>query len=246
LTFIDTLKKQPLQGTITLPGDKSITHRAIILSALASGTSEIVGYLPSQDCEQTLQAFKMMGIRIAQIEGHVLPRLKIEGKGSQGLSEPNNVIDCGNSGTTMRLMTGLLAGQSFFSVLTGDDSLRNRPMRRIVDPLRMMGAEISSRDKGEHLPLAVSGQKLTSIEYTLPIPSAQVKSAILLAGLTTSEPTTIYESRRSRDHTERMFEHFGIAFERKNDALSRPKNRGPRRYFVGRFFPGCSKHCGGL
>lgn len=215
-----TLKTKALRGEMTVPGDKSITHRAVMLSALAEGTSEIIGYLPSQDCERTIAAFQAMGIEISTRQLESQPALRIKGRGLFALKEPDNIIDCGNSGTTMRLMTGLLAGQSFFSVLSGDASLRSRPMQRIIDPLRMMGAEISGRSEGQYAPLAISGTALSPIEYTQPIASAQVKSSILLAGLSISGPTTVYEPGRSRDHTERMFQHFGIPFEQKGGGAS--------------------------
>ncbi len=213
-------KKTALRGGIPIPGDKSITHRSIILSALAEGKSQIVGYLPSEDCHRTIEAFRAMGISFRSGMDNGVPTLEVEGKGLRGLIEPEEVIDCGNSGTTMRLMTGLLSGQSFFSVLSGDGSLRSRPMRRIVDPLRLMGGEIHGRSEGSLAPLAISGKALNPIEYTLPIPSAQVKSAILLAGLTLSGRTTIHEPSPSRDHTERMLKYFGVQFEKKKNRLS--------------------------
>lgn len=212
--------KVPLRGTIRLPGDKSITHRAVILSALGEGTAEIVGYLPSEDCDRTVAAFREMGVSIIESSSGGISRLKIEGKGLGGLSEPKGVIDCGNSGTTMRLLTGLLAGQSFFSVVTGDASLRQRPMLRIVEPLRLMGGEIRGRSGGDFAPLAISGGGLSAINYRLPFASAQVKSAILLAGLLASGETTVSEPGRSRDHTERMFRYLGIKCEEKADGFS--------------------------
>lgn len=220
MTLSGLQQKKPLRGSITIPGDKSITHRAIILSALAEGHSRIIGYLPSEDCERTAQAFRSMGISIKPGLEKGTPTLEVEGKGLYGLSEPEDVIDCGNSGTTMRLMTGLLAGQSFFSVLTGDHSLRNRPMRRVIDPIHLMGGEIKGRAEGHKAPLAIVGKSLLPIEYSLPILSAQVKSAVLLAGLTVPGVTTVYEPGFSRDHTERMFQYFGVHFERKGKALS--------------------------
>ena len=213
-------KKRPLRGTITVPGDKSITHRAVIFSALAEGPSEVIGYLPSEDCERTVTAFREMGIPIS-VEGvHGVPALHVQGKGLWGLSEPREVLDCGNSGTTLRLLTGLLAGQSFFSVLTGDASLRRRPMRRVIDPLRTMGAEILGRSGGTLAPLAICGKKLTGTDIRLAIASAQVKSAVLLAGLTASGITTVSEPSRSRDHTERMLRSLGVRFEEKDGRLS--------------------------
>ena len=203
-------KGRSLRGTIEVPGDKSITHRAVMLSALAEGVSEVVVYLPSEDCQRTITAFREMGISITDEESGEVPTLWINGKGLWGLSEPQGVLDCGNSGTTMRLLTGLLAGQSFFSVLTGDASLRSRPMRRVIEPLRLMGAEIAGRSGGNLAPLAISGKKLSGIDAPLRIASAQVKSAILLGGLMASGVTTISEPSRSRDHTERMFRYFGV------------------------------------
>lgn len=214
------VKKRPLRGTIAVPGDKSITHRAVIFSALGEGPSEVIGYLPSEDCERTITAFREMGIAISVETVNGLPSLHVQGKGLWGLTEPTGVIDCGNSGTTLRLLTGLLAGKPFFSVLTGDASLRKRPMRRVIDPLRSMGAEIFGRSGGNLAPLAISGKKLNGIDYRLPIASAQVKSAILLAGLTASGMTTLSEPSRSRDHTERMLRSLGVRFEENNGRLS--------------------------
>ncbi|MEC4677884.1 MAG: 3-phosphoshikimate 1-carboxyvinyltransferase [Nitrospirota bacterium] len=213
-------KINPLRGSILIPGDKSITHRAIILSALAQGRSRILGYLPSEDCEATLRAFKAMGIRISSELDRGIPCLVVHGKGLQGLAEPENIINCGNSGTTMRLMTGLLSAQPFFTVLTGDASLRLRPMARVMKPIREMGGEIHARANGNKAPLAISGRALSPIEYKLPIASAQVKSAILLAGLTVSGTTTVIEPGPCRDHTERMFQSFGISFKKEGNALS--------------------------
>lgn len=213
-------KKRPLRGAITVPGDKSITHRAVIFSALAEGTSEVIGYLPSEDCERTVAAFREMGIAVSVETVNGVPSLHVIGKGLWGLTEPTGVIDCGNSGTTLRLLTGLLAGKPFFSVLTGDASLRKRPMRRVIDPLRAMGAEILGRSGGNLAPLAISGKKLNGMEYRLPIASAQLKSALLLAGLTASGVTTLSEPSRSRDHTERMLRSLGVRFEENNGRLS--------------------------
>jgi 3-phosphoshikimate 1-carboxyvinyltransferase len=213
-------KKHPLRGTMTVPGDKSITHRAVIFSALAEGPSEVIGYLPSEDCERTITAFREMGISISVETVNEAPSLHVEGKGLWGLTEPAGVIDCGNSGTTLRLLTGLLAGKPFFSVLTGDASLRKRPMRRVIDPLRTMGAEILGRSGGNLAPLAISGKKLNGIDYRLPVASAQVKSALLLAGLTASGVTVLSEPSRSRDHTERMLRFLGVRFEENDGRLS--------------------------
>lgn len=196
----------PLQGTIAVPGDKSITHRAIILSALAEGDSAISAYCRGEDCLNTMRAFQAMGIQIEERPDS----LRVQGKGLWGLTEPRQPLDCGNSGTGIRLLAGLLAGQDFFSTLTGDESIRRRPMGRIVKPLREMGAKIAGRKGGEFAPLAVTGSRLHGIAYDSPVASAQVKSCLLLAGLYAEGTTHITEPRRSRDHTERMFRYFGI------------------------------------
>lgn len=195
-----------LYGTMTVPGDKSVTHRAIILASLAQGTSTITGYGRGEDCLNTMRAFRTMGITIDE----EADRLIVHGKGQWGLSEPSRIIDCGNSGTGIRLLAGLLAGQDFFSVLTGDESIRRRPMGRVVRPLRDMGASIAGRRGGELAPLAITGRKLTGLAYQSPVASAQIKSSILLAGLCADGSTSVTEPRRSRDHTERIFQYFGI------------------------------------
>jgi len=205
----------PLTGTVSVPGDKSITHRAVILSALAEGESLITGYCPGEDCLQTVRAFRAMGIRIGEQPDH----LRVYGKGLWGLKEPEYPLDCGNSGTAIRLLTGLLAGQDFFTVLTGDESVRRRPMGRVVKPLREMGAVIAGRKGGELAPLAVSGSRLHGIAYRTPVASAQVKSALLLAALSAEGVTRITEPHRSRDHTERLFRYFGIPLQEDGSAL---------------------------
>ncbi len=212
-------KKITLRGTVQVPGDKSITHRAIMLASLAEGPSAISGYLASEDCKQTLAAFQSLGVSVKVEVQNGSPTLCIEGKGLHGLSEAKQVIDCGNSGTTLRLLSGLLAGQPFFSVLTGDASLRNRPMRRLVDPLRRMGAKISGRAGGGYAPLAISGGGLCGIDYDLPVASAQMKSALLLAGLFAKGKTTLTEPLVSRDHTERMLRFFGARFSQEAGRL---------------------------
>jgi 3-phosphoshikimate 1-carboxyvinyltransferase len=198
-------KSGGLKGVISVPGDKSISHRAVILGSIAGGTTTVRGFLPAEDCLRTAAVFRMMGVAIEQ-RGDAL---RIEGRGLRGLAEPSDVLDLGNSGTGMRLLTGLMAGQSFFSVVTGDETLRRRPMRRVVDPLRQMGAVIAGRNGGEFAPLAVTGRPLKGIRYDLPVASAQVKSALLLAGLTAEGPTRLTEPSASRDHTERMLLAFG-------------------------------------
>ncbi len=195
-----------LRGEIFVPGDKSISHRSIMLGSLAEGTTRVSGFLMGEDNLSTWKAFESMGIDIRQT-GQT--ELEIDGKGLDGLSEPGNVLDCGNSGTTMRLMSGLLAGQSFFSVLTGDQYLRRRPMKRVFTPLNAMGARIWGRDGGERAPLAIQGTDLRPTTYASPVASAQVKSAILLAGLSVEGQTTVTEPHLSRDHSERMLAYFG-------------------------------------
>jgi 3-phosphoshikimate 1-carboxyvinyltransferase len=196
----------PLQGECTPPSDKSISHRSIILAALADGESTIKNFLRAEDPMRTLHAFQHMGIDIQEsCENEII----VSGKGLKGLSAPGNVIDCGNSGTTMRLMSGVLAGQPFSSTLTGDQFLLKRPMERVIAPLTAMGANIVS-EKGGYPPLHIQGGSLRPIQYTSPIASAQVKSAILLAGLYCDGETTVVEPGKSRDHTERMLRASGV------------------------------------
>jgi 3-phosphoshikimate 1-carboxyvinyltransferase len=194
-----------LSGEIVVPGDKSISHRSIMLGSLASGTTIISNFLRGEDNFSTMGAFRSMGVKIED-DGSII---KVHGVGLHGLEEPGDLIDCGNSGTTIRLMTGLLSGQSFFSVLTGDKYLRKRPMKRVVEPLNKMGARISGRSGGTLAPLAITGGGLTGIEYNSPIASAQVKSALMLAALYASGETRVTEPSLSRDHSERMFRFFG-------------------------------------
>jgi 3-phosphoshikimate 1-carboxyvinyltransferase len=196
----------PLRGEITVPGDKSISHRSIMLGSLALGKTVVRGFLHGEDNHSTLRAFRAMGIDIQEEENGLLV---IAGKGLNGLQEPADVLDCGNSGTTIRLMSGLLAGQKFFSVVTGDRYLRKRPMKRVVTPLTLMGARIWGRGGGDLAPLAFQGGELLPIDYTSPIASAQVKSAVLLAGLSCDGVTTVREPHLSRDHSERMLAYFG-------------------------------------
>ncbi len=220
-----------VEGEISVPGDKSISHRAVMLGSLAEGMTVVRGFLHGEDNRATLAAFRNMGIPIEESAEGVL---KIHGKGLHGLSEPADVIDCGNSGTTIRLMTGLLAGQKFFSVLTGDSYLRKRPMKRVVQPLATMGARIWGRKDGEFAPLAIRGCELASAEYHSPIASAQVKSALLFAGLYADGITTVREPHRSRDHSERMLSLFGaevLSFEGGVSLAGNPRLQG-REVFV--------------
>lgn len=194
-----------LCGELAVPGDKSISHRSVILGSLAEGTTIVRGFLMGEDCLATLAAFRAMGVNI-RVEGS---ELEIEGVGLAGLCEPPHVLDMGNSGTGMRLLSGVLAGQDFFSVLSGDASLSRRPMLRVVEPLRRMGARIDGRQAGKLPPLAIRGGRLSGIEYDSPVASAQVKSCLLLAGLFAVGCTVVREPSRSRDHSERMLSAFG-------------------------------------
>lgn len=194
-----------LRGTIELPGDKSISHRAVIISSLANGISEIENLLESEDCLRTLDIFRKLGIKIEK-KGK---KTFIHGKGVSGLKEADDILDVGNSGTTIRLLCGLLSVQSFYSVLTGDESIRTRPVDRVVNPLTKMGARILGRVNNSYAPLAIAGTKLHPISYSMPAASAQVKSAILLAGLLTDGETEVIEKVHSRNHTELMLEYFG-------------------------------------
>lgn len=211
-----TNKVNKIKGKISVPGDKSISHRAIMLASLSKGRSVIDGFLFGDDCLSTISCFRNLGISI-KIQNE---QIEVEGKGLHGLSEPEDILDAGNSGTTMRLMTGILAGQSFLSIITGDDSLRKRPMERISFPLKQMGASINGRLSGRLAPLVIEGRKLTGINYSLPVSSAQIKSAILLAGLYAEGETTIYEDVKSRDHTERMLESFGVSIVEDNGKVT--------------------------
>jgi 3-phosphoshikimate 1-carboxyvinyltransferase len=198
-----------LSGEIALPGDKSLSHRAVLFSAIAEGDTIINGFLAGEDTQNTAKAVQAMGIAV---EGLGTERLVVNGKGLDGLSEPVDVLDLGNSGTGMRLLAGLLVGQNFFSVLSGDQYLRKRPMARIVEPLRRMGAVIDGRSGGKLAPLSIrgGGSATKPIDYLSPVASAQVKSAILLAGLYADGTTSVREPSKSRDHTERMFRFFGL------------------------------------
>jgi len=191
----------PLQGRVRVPGDKSISHRALLLAAIAEGTSGVKDFLPAADCQATLRAVRALGV---EVEERTPTTLIIHGRGLRGLREPDDVLDCGSSGTTMRLLAGMLAGQPFLSVLSGNAQLCRRPMGRVVEPLRRMGATVLGREDGRRPPLALQGGNLRGIDYTLPVASAQVKSALLLAGLYADGPTVLHEPGPARDHTERM------------------------------------------
>ena len=206
---IELRKAKRLKGEIISPPDKSISHRAVILSSLAKGKSIVRNLLRAEDTMSTVNAFRKLGVKIEDKGKKII----IEGNGIHGLKEPEDIIDCGNSGTTMRLLSGVLSGNPFLSVLTGDSSLRSRPMRRVITPLRQMGAEIMARDNDGYPPIAVRGRKLKAIKYAMPVASAQVKSALLLAGLYADGETEISEPVKSRDHTERILSSCGVSID---------------------------------
>ncbi len=198
-------KASALKGELVVPADKSISHRAIMLGALSSGRSVVRNFLRAEDPIRTMNAFRSLGIAIADNGTEVV----IDGKGIRGLREADDIIDCGNSGTTMRLISGVLAGNPFLSVLTGDASLRSRPMGRVIAPLREMGAGIFARGGDKYAPMAIRGGALNPIDYALPVASAQVKSCVLLASLAVEGVTRVIEPAISRDHTERMLKSMG-------------------------------------
>ncbi len=217
-----------LWGEITVPGDKSISHRAALIGALARGTTEISNFLPGDDCRRTVDCLQRLGVQIEQPDATTLV---VHGQGPEGLSEPADILGAGNSGTTLRLLLGVLAGQPFFSVLTGDASLRQRPMARVTEPLRSMGATILGRGQGGCAPLAIRGGELRPIDYTLPVASAQVKSALLLAGLAVNGTTRVTEPAPTRDHTEIMLRSFGAEVRREGATITltgRPTLTGQR------------------
>ncbi len=208
MEFIELKKSAPLHGELSVPGDKSISHRAVMLGSLAKGTTRITNFLQGADCLSTISCFQQMGIKIE----HAGEEILVHGKGLHGLSRPKQILDVGNSGTTTRLLSGILAGQTFSSGITGDASIQKRPMNRILVPLTAMGANISSIKGNGCAPLAIgshAGGALKAINYRSPVASAQVKSCILLAGLYADGCTSVTEPALSRNHTERMLTHFG-------------------------------------
>ena len=204
-------RQSAVRGEVTPPGDKSISHRAAILNSLADGTVTVTNFAPGVDCASTLSCLRTLGVRIESVSANP-PTIEVQGVGVKGFSEPRVVLDAGNSGTTMRLLTGLLAGQAFFAVITGDASLCSRPMGRLIHPLRLMGGRIYGRNRDTLAPLAIKGQELHGLDYTLPVASAQIKSAVLIAGLFTVQKgrTIVREPSLSRDHTERMLQAMGV------------------------------------
>jgi 3-phosphoshikimate 1-carboxyvinyltransferase len=203
-----------LQGEILVPGDKSISHRSVMFGAVAEGVTTVTGFLMGDDCLSTVSCFRQLGIEIEQ----EVDKLTVHGKGWDGLKEPKEVLNVGNSGTTIRLLMGILAGRDFHSTLIGDESIGKRPMTRVTKPLEEMGAKIEGRQNGEYTPLAIRGGGIHGIKYHPPVASAQVKSSILLAGLQAEGKTTVVEPMQSRDHTERMIRQFGGKVE--NDGSS--------------------------
>lgn len=213
-----------IQGEYTPPGDKSISHRLVMLGALADGVSEFTHFLNADDCRRTISAFQAMGVGFEETIDRVgmaaSARLKVSGVGLGGLSKPKQELELGNSGTTIRLLLGILAGQSFEAKLTGDASLSQRPMRRVTEPLRKMGAQIRGREDANFAPLTIHGGALHGIRWCNEIASAQVKSAILLAGLFAEGETSVEEPVASRDHTERLLAAFGATIRRSNRMAS--------------------------
>lgn len=195
----------PLKGEITIPGDKSISHRAVMFGALSKGTTEVTNFLQGADCLSTIDCFRRLGVEIENTTNKIL----VHGKGLHGLKKPDSILDVGNSGTTTRLISGILAGQNFETVLNGDDSIQSRPMKRIMEPLKLMGADITSIYGNNCAPLRITGSSLKGIHYTSQVASAQVKSCILLAGLYADGTTSVTEPTVSRNHTEVMLRGFG-------------------------------------
>lgn len=205
-----------LSGQVVVPGDKSISHRSVMFGAISEGVTIVTNFLPGDDCLSTIACFRRLGVNIEETE----TELRIHGHGFASLREPEEVLNVGNSGTTIRLLLGILSGRPFFSVLQGDQSIGKRPMSRVAVPLRNMGAAIEGRRNGEYTPLAIRGGGLKPIRYIMPVASAQVKSALLFAGLQANGETTIIEKAPSRDHTERMIRQFGGKVISKNGIIT--------------------------
>lgn len=204
-----------LRGEITVPGDKSISHRSVMLGSIAKGDTKISGFLTGEDCLSTIDCFKKLGIDI-EVNG---TDVTVHGKGLKGLSAPSETLDVGNSGTTLRLMSGILSAQPFTTRLTGDSSIQKRPMGRVASPLGLMGAKITSENEKMTAPLTIEGQRLHGIDYTLPVASAQVKSALILAGLYADGETRITEPEATRDHTEIMLNYLGADIRKEGDTI---------------------------
>jgi 3-phosphoshikimate 1-carboxyvinyltransferase len=209
--------KTVVRGELSVPGDKSISHRAVMFAGLATGVSRIRGFLHAADTMSTAGMMRALGVRVDEVSP---TDLRIEGRGLRALSEPTDVVDAGNSGTTIRIGAGILAAQPFLTVVTGDQYLRRRPMGRVIDPLTRMGASIQGRDGNRLPPLCIRGGALRGIRYEMPVASAQVKSSLLLAGLYADSPVTVLEPMRSRDHTERMLASMGACVTRDGDSVT--------------------------
>lgn len=206
-----------ISGEITVPADKSISHRAVMLASLSDGACNVDNLLESDDCLRTVECFRAMGVLI---EKNDAGRYLVRGRGLKGLTVPRDILYVGNSGTSIRLLLGMLAGQDFSAVITGDESIKQRPMSRVVEPLRKMGAVIRGRDNGNFAPLEIRGGELSGIEYELPVASAQIKSCLMLAALFARGTTRITEPAASRDHTEKMFGYFGIPFSKEGNSIT--------------------------
>jgi len=229
--MIKNIKKaDKIIGTISVPGDKSISHRAIMFGALAEGETKITGFLESEDCLSTIRCVRALGVKVEKVNENYI----VTGKGIAGLKEPDDILDCGNSGTTIRLLSGLIAGLGFHAIMTGDSSLKKRPMTRIKDPLELMGVHFDGRENGKYAPISLRGKNLKAISYKMPVASAQVKSAILLAGLNSEGITEIIEEIPSRDHTERMLKSFGAD-------ISVVENEDANENFIGEASENASK-----
>lgn len=217
-------KSGALRGEVTVPGDKSISHRSIMFGAISEGLTEVTNFLQGADCLSTISCFRKLGIEIENTTEKIL----VHGKGIRGLSAPDSILDAGNSGTTTRLISGILAGQDFSCTLTGDASIQKRPMKRIIEPLSLMGTDIRSIRENDCAPLQISGRRLSGISYSTQVASAQVKSAILLAGLYADGQTRVTEPALSRNHTELMLTGFGA--EIKTEGLTAVLTPGSRLY----------------
>ncbi|MBT2701456.1 3-phosphoshikimate 1-carboxyvinyltransferase [Bacillus sp. ISL-40] len=204
-----------LNGKITIPGDKSISHRSVMFGSIAYGETKVTNFLPGEDCLSTISCFRKLGVTIEESDN----QLRIIGKGFEGLTEPTEVLDVGNSGTTIRLLMGILAGRPFFSSLVGDESIGKRPMTRVTNPLSEIGARIDGRKEGSFTPISIRGGGLKPVQYQLPVASAQVKSALILAGLQAEGQSIIIEPEETRDHTERMIKKFGGEIHKDNQKI---------------------------
>lgn len=215
-----TIKLKPnksrLTGKIKVPGDKSISHRSVMFGSIAEGKTIITNFLPGEDCLSTISCFRKLGVKIEEKENEI----HIYGNGFKGLREPSDILDVGNSGTTIRLLMGILAGVKMHACLVGDDSIGKRPMTRVTKPLKEMGADIDGRKEGEYIPISIRGGALKGMRYELPVASAQVKSALLFAGLQATGETTIIEPAKTRNHTEMMIQRFGGSIEIDDKVIS--------------------------